>query len=110
MITNSNNFDLDTIQFLLRLRTLNEYWYEWLLISAKSNPKHARRVINEACKTLKYSMLTPDKVNVFQICRGVNTGELESESFRLVSNKEWQAHLNKIIAKIKIEKVIQKDI
>jgi hypothetical protein len=100
-----NKIDLDTVQFLMRLKALNEFWYEWVLVCAKTSPKTARMAINEAYKQLSYEMLNPTKVNVFQICRAVNSGELDATAFAYVDNADWKAHLDKVIQKIKKEGV-----
>lgn len=77
----TEDIDVSTLEYLIRLKANNIFWFYCLLRCAKQSPKMAKQCMDEAARWVVYCDLDCSKVNVFSVCKAVNSGLLGETTF-----------------------------
>lgn len=98
----------NTLEFLYKLKKTNIYWYLTLTRIAPKGAKLVKETIQMANKWCFDDKLDVSNVNAFEICKAINSGQIQQDDWVMIEDENFQAFRDSVISRINIEQALMR--
>jgi len=95
---------LPTLEFLIKLKSTNVFWFLALINCARKSPALAKDCVQQAAKHLNKPDLIAKDLNFFEISYAVNQGYFDTlNAFDHIDSSAWRLYRDKIAKRMNEE-------